>query len=173
MDVHLLRILMLRIFRRIRTFLLKTLPKTSQPNVFQHMFCQICGKPNNNAQKRWYQYDYSHVDEDVPTALAAMSSNDIPDPNWYADIGATAQMTNNLSNLLSCSSYTRTDKFYVSDGKGLRISVAGGTVLSSLGSEIHLQNVLVVPNLKNNLLPVSQLNKDDFCVLNLPPLGSR
>lgn len=60
-----------------------------------------------------------------------MDTNDILDPNWYADTGPTTYMTSNPGNLLSCSSYTGSDKIFVDDGRGLSISHAGYTVLPS------------------------------------------
>lgn len=89
-----------------------------------------------------------------------MNTNDIPDPTWYADTEATARMTSYPGNLLSCSSYNGSNSFFVNDGTEWSISYVGDTVSPSSPSEIHLQNVFVVP-VKKNLLSVSQLSKDD------------
>lgn len=65
---------------------------------------QICGKPVHTAQKCWYISDIAQNEEEVLHALAAMTINDIPDPNQYADTGATTPATNNPGNLVSCTS---------------------------------------------------------------------
>lgn len=90
---------------------------------------QICGKPVHTAQKCWYISAIAHNEEEVLQALAAMTINDIPDPNQYADTGATTHATNNPGNLVSWTSYNRNDKFYIGDGASLDIPHTGKTIL--------------------------------------------
>lgn len=76
-------------------------------------FLLICGKSNHSAQKCWYQYNFSHTEDEGPQTLAVMNINEVPDPNWYADTGTTAYMTNDLT---SCPSYKGNEKIFVGDG---------------------------------------------------------
>lgn len=68
--------------------------------------------------------------------------------------------------------YTISLKNFVCDGASLSISHAGDTGLPSSPLEIHLQNVLVVPDLKKNLISVVSLLKMTLVFLNLTLLDS-
>lgn len=60
-----------------------------------------------------------------------MNINEVPNPNWYVDNGATIDMTNDPGNLISYSSYTGNEKIFGGDGVGLSISHAGNIVMHS------------------------------------------
>lgn len=68
------------------------------------------------------------LEDDIPQASVAMYMNDIPNPNWNVDTGATAHMTTNSSNLPSITSLSRKDKIFIDDGAGLSISHMDNTV---------------------------------------------
>lgn len=116
------------------------------------IFCQICGKGNHIAPKCWYQYDFSHIEDEVPQALVAININEVSDPNWYADTGATAYMTNYPGNLISCPSFKGNEKILLGNSAGLSISHGESTVLHSSPQDIKLWNVLVVPTIKKKLI---------------------
>lgn len=40
----------------------------------------------------WNRFDHSYQQQDVPQALAALSMDDLHDPNWHPDTGATAHI---------------------------------------------------------------------------------
>lgn len=54
-----------------------------------------------------------------------MNVNEVLDPNWYDDTGATTHMTSDPGNILSCSSYGGRDKIFVSCWAELSVSHAG------------------------------------------------
>ncbi|KAG8638064.1 hypothetical protein MANES_15G187901v8 [Manihot esculenta] len=56
--------------------------------------CQICGKMNHTALECWYRFDYSYQTENLPQALATLTTNDY-DSSQYMDSAATSHMTNN------------------------------------------------------------------------------
>lgn len=90
-----------------------------------------------------------------------MNTNDLPDPNWYADTRATTHMTTDPGNLLSCSLYKGNDKFLSEMAHDLAYLMP--VILPSSPSNICLNNVLIVPKIKKNLLSIIQLTNDDSC----------
>lgn len=135
---------------------------TNQQEHEEEIICQICGKKNHSAVNCWYRYDYSD-EEDTPKALAAMNLQDGNDPKFYADSGATSHMTNNKGNIDKPIPYEGNDKIFVGNGQGLHITHVGNASLNTDYGKLKLNNVLVVPKLKKNLLSVRQLIKDNKC----------
>jgi len=50
------------------------------------------------------------------------------------------------------------------NGQALPITHKGKKILKTTQGKLHLNNTLVVPNLKKNLLAVSQLTNDNDCI---------
>ena len=111
--------------------------------------------PNHIASECWYRYDHSYQAEQLSEALAAFTTNDNKDPIFYVDSGATSHMTNDIGRLSYIKPYHGNDVAFVGDGYGLPISHTG---------EFDL-NVLVVPDLKKNLLSIGKLAIDNMCTL--------
>ena len=124
--------------------------------------CQICGRTNHTAPKCYYRYEYNTENENTQQALAALTINEESDPNFYVDSGATTHMTNKGGNLIS-KPYFGTDTVFVGNGQSLPITHTGKALLKTTQGKLHLNNVLVVPKLKKNLLSVSQLIDDNSC----------
>lgn len=82
---------------------------------------------------------------------------------WYADSGATAHITNQLSHLLTSQAYTGDDTVLVGNGEVLPITHVGSAVLSSLQGKIPLNDILVCPAITKSLLSVSKLTTDYLC----------
>ena len=70
--------------------------------------------------------------------------------------------------------YSGTDSIIIGDGSSLSITCIGNSFINQMGNVLPLDDVLLVPNLKKNLLSVSQLTSqflvncefsdDNFCV---------
>lgn len=119
-------------------------------DLFQAQVHWICGKPHYPTEKCVYHYGFSHNEEEVPQALPVMNIMKFH-TRIYVDTGATRHMTNDPRNLISCSTYKGNDKVHIGIGVELAISHTGKTILSSSTSNVHLQNVLVVPKIMKNL----------------------
>lgn len=78
-----------------------------------------------------------------------MNINDLPDPKWYVNTGATAYMSSDPGSILSCSLHKGNEKNFVGGAIVLGISHDGHTVLPSSPLKNCLENVLVVPEIKN------------------------
>jgi len=130
--------------------------------------CQICGRTRHITVKCWYRYDYSYdTNENLTQAFVATTVSDPhdTDPNWYTDTGANSHMTSDLGNLDDPQPYMGNDHVMIGDGLQLSISHIGNTNLDSSHGKLELQDVLVVPNIKKNLISVSKLTKDLSCAI--------
>lgn len=87
------------------------------------------------------------------------------DPAFYADSGATTHITNNLSNTRKIILYKGNDSLYVGKGKGLKITHIGDIVLNINHGCLNLKYVLIVPDIKKNLLSVGKSTTDNLCVI--------
>ncbi|PRQ44553.1 hypothetical protein RchiOBHm_Chr3g0480521 [Rosa chinensis] len=80
---------------------------------------------------------------------------------WLADTGATNHMTNNPHVLTNATPYLNTDSVQIGDGKQLRITHTGDTMLGLL----KLKNILLIPKLAAHLLSIYQLCKQNNCAV--------
>jgi hypothetical protein len=74
-------------------------------------------------------------------------------------------MTYDSSNLDDPQTYTSNDHVIVGEGSQLSISHIRNTILDSSHGKLKLQDVLVVLDIKNNLISVSKLPKDLSCAI--------
>ena len=125
--------------------------------------CQICKKRGHHALKCWHRFDNSYQDDHVPQALAALHLNTPTEGQWVPDTGSTTHITDDPSILSKLQSYVGSDSVMVGNGSELPITHTGHANIFSPGSSLTLNNVLVVPDIKKNLLSVSQLTSDYPC----------
>lgn len=83
------------------------------------------------------------------------------DENMYIDSGATTHMTNFTCNLSKFKTYKGKDRIVVGNGSELGITHVGSTKISGL----KINEMLVVPELKKNLISVSKITKDNACTI--------
>src|SRR6185503_12745261 len=89
---------------------------------------------------------------------------------WYFDLGATSHMASH-SDILSHTSpmrYPTTSSIVVGNGSLLPVTSTGATVLHP---SLHLNNVLVSPQLIKNLISVRQFTTDNNCSVEFDPSG--
>lgn len=79
------------------------------------------------------------------------------DPMLYANSSATSHVVNNSGMISSTQPYKGTEKLYVGNGEGLQITHIDEGNIPTKHSSLKLKNVVVVLNIKKNLLFVSYL----------------
>jgi len=79
------------------------------------------------------------------------------EPSWLLDYDTSHHVTGDLASLTLVYDYTGNDKLVDANGKGLTITHSGSTSLPTSSSPLHLNNVLYVLDISQNLLFVSQL----------------
>lgn len=77
-------------------------------------------------------------------------------PAWLLDSSVSHHVTADLSNLSLHAPYTSSDDVMTGDGTGLSITHAGSTSLFTANFSFKLNNLLCVPNIKKNLILISQ-----------------
>ena len=82
-------------------------------------------------------------------------ANESYDSVWTTDTGATHHFTNDANNIsLQKSNYNGADTVHVGNGQGLQISQTGSSLLSTPSSTFVLNQILLVPEIRQNLLSV-------------------
>lgn len=132
---------------------------------------QVCDKVGHKANICNFKYDerYRRTPPNQrnsyslsPTAFKA-SPNIVSYPTWFADTGASNQVTNiNVVN-----EYTGKEKIMVENGNKLHISHIGIPHIPTLTDKsLVLNKLLHVPEINKNLIIVSQLTFDNHVVWN-------
>ena len=123
--------------------------------------CQICNKQNHTAITCFNRFNHAFTPSDIPQALAAMKLANTQDSTWFLDTGATDHITSDPSNLHSLTPYHGTDGVMVGNiGDSLHITHIGQATIGSGPSSLKLNDVLLVLDIKKDLLYVSKLTSD-------------
>ncbi|PRQ55598.1 putative RNA-directed DNA polymerase [Rosa chinensis] len=138
---------------------------------------------------------------EAPVAFAARSSSVLPTPSfsqtvpvhppysptspgfsffpapvanstWLADSGASQHVTPDLSQLSEAAPYYGNTKLTVGNGQHLRIAHIGSAIMHTPSASFHMNNVLHVPEITQNLLSVNRFVSDNNCAFVLTPSGS-
>ncbi|GKV40300.1 hypothetical protein SLEP1_g47962 [Rubroshorea leprosula] len=107
----------------------------------------------------------------APTALTATTFPIAPDSKWYIDSGADTHVSSTPGNLSHSSPYSGSEFIQVGNGQLLPVTHSGNIVLSSSSHSFKLNNVLVSPHLRKNLLSVHQFTKDNNCSVEFDSSG--
>jgi hypothetical protein len=129
-------------------------------NTDEAPICQICNKRNHTALKCFNRFNHSFTPEIIPQALAAITIADNQDSEWFPDTGATDHITGNPGNLHSLTPYTGSDGVMLGNGDILQITHVGQANIESGNKSLQLNDVLLVPDIKKDLISVSKLTSD-------------
>lgn len=89
--------------------------------------------------------------------------------HWLADSAATSHMTNTSSMIQQPNTYAGNGQVYVADGNSLPIKSTGDGILPTPSCPLLLKNILHVPGIKENLLSIAKITRDNNCVFLLFP----
>ncbi|KAF5472656.1 hypothetical protein F2P56_009355 [Juglans regia] len=124
-----------------------------------------CGGPNHKADGCFA----SDEEAEQFKAFAALQVAETTEVTWYPDTGANHHMTSDTNEVQGIHSYLGNDSVMVGNGNGLQISGIGQVSLPA--TDIKLNNVLIVPDIKKKLLSVSQLTREHNCYFIFYPWG--
>jgi hypothetical protein len=90
--------------------------------------------------------------------------------NWVVDSGASNHTTSDASNLSSVRPPTSTDhsSIVVGNGSALPVTSVGDSALSG---PFYLNNVLVTPDIIQNLLSIRRFTTDNWCSMEFDLFG--
>lgn len=129
--------------------------------------CQVCFKDGHTTTECWHRFDPDYVPNNR-SASAAMNNYGV-DSNWYTDTGATDHITGELNKLAIPDVCHGTDQIKTTSGAGMTINHIGQAVVPTLSHNLHLNNVLHVPNACKNLVSVHRLASDNNAFLEFHP----
>ncbi|GJR75693.1 ribonuclease H-like domain-containing protein [Tanacetum coccineum] len=107
----------------------------------------------------------------LPQAFNTMTLQDPANANWNMDTGASSHLnsdSNNLSTILNSCIYP---SLFVGDGKSIPVTNTGHSTLSTPYRTLHLNNVLITPNIVNNLISIHQFVRDNKCTVEFDEFG--
>lgn len=81
------------------------------------------------------------------------------------DSGALRHVTKDIQNLSIFNEYDVEYELLIGDGAGLAIMNTVSTTLQTFRKPLHLNNILHVPTIKNNLIYVSKLCKNNLVTI--------
>ena len=118
--------------------------------------CQLCSKIGHTADV-CRSKSHNHM---VARANLAQSAYTTTNP-WVVDSGASHHITNDVQNVHSACDYTGPEEITMGDGNSIAISHTGKTFLHTPTHKFHLSNTLCAPDIKTNLISVSQFCHDN------------
>ncbi|GJY01060.1 ribonuclease H-like domain-containing protein [Tanacetum coccineum] len=98
----------------------------------------------------------------LPSAFSTMANRD---PTWNMDTGASSHLNSHTSNLNTVYNKCLYQSVCVGDGKSIPVTNTVHSILPTLNRPLHLHNVLVTPNIINNLISIRQCTKDNNCTI--------
>lgn len=124
------------------------------------LFCQICtkkGHPALNCYNRHSTTRFQTTNNWWPPSfnLSHLSANLVSIDHmslWYLDSGATNHVPQDSSNTKNNSYMASNHTLTTVDGTSLLISSFGNSKFNVQNKQLHLNNILLVPKVTNNLL---------------------
>ncbi|KAK2981324.1 hypothetical protein RJ640_007025 [Escallonia rubra] len=117
------------------------------------------------------RFDNNYQANDIPRALTAIHLSESQDAKCFPDSGATSHVTDDSGKLTNLIPYHGSETVMAGNGDNLAISRIENGVISTKSCNIPLKDVLVVPDIKKNLLFVSQLTQDYPCYFEFAKYG--
>ena len=91
------------------------------------------------------------------------------DTNWYIDSGATDHITGEFDKVSVRERYHGQDQVQALNGSGMMIRHIGQPVIPTLDRDLHLKNILHVPDAHKNLISIHCLANDNRAFLEFHP----
>ncbi|KAG6761713.1 hypothetical protein POTOM_034943 [Populus tomentosa] len=145
--------------------------------------CQICKQEGHSASNCNYRYTRSDStnSDNLSAQFAGVHVSDLTapiegtldcvSPHWLGDTSATNHMASNTDLVQQPLPFNGTSGVYVGNGASLSISHIGNSSINLGSKSLSLKDILVVPQLKENLISIAKLTKDNYCVFACFPWG--
>ncbi|GJZ89079.1 ribonuclease H-like domain-containing protein, partial [Tanacetum coccineum] len=131
---------------------------------------QPMSQPNNNSNGILGPAPVFYASQ--PTSLpSAFSTMTLQDPTCNMDIGATSHLNSNAHNLSTLFNTRLYPSIHVGDGNSIPVTNTGHNIIPSIHRPLHLNNVLVTPNIIKNLIFVRQFTRDNNCTIEFDAFG--
>jgi hypothetical protein len=130
------------------------------------LICQVCGKEGHPAFRCYKRYDErfqggAPQQQQQQKSASNVTSSYGVDTNWYMDSGATDHITSDLDKLSFRDKYRGGVYVHTANGSGMEILHVGHGFVHSPSRNIHLRNILHVPDANKSLVSVNRLARDN------------
>ena len=127
--------------------------------------CQICYRHHlGGARVCWWRYEENDQEEKEAHAVSYGV-----DTNWYADSAATNHITGELDKLTTREKYNGGDQIRTASGSGMNITHIGSSIVKNPMKNLHLKDVLHVPQTSKNLVSVHRFSLDNNVLIEFYP----
>lgn len=116
-----------------------------------------------------YTSEASYNPTKIKQAMHTMTLN--PDPNWYADTGATNHMANMTGKISTYFNNSGPNRIVVGNDSYIPIHGSGHATLPPPFPPLKLYNILHAPHLIKNLLSIRCLTTDNSVAVEFDPFG--
>jgi hypothetical protein len=102
----------------------------------------------------------------------AFTTGTLPNPtsgNWNMDTCASSHLNDNVHNLSDVFNSCIYSSVAVGDGHSIPVTNSGHSILPTPFRPLHLNNVLITPNIVKNLISVPQFVCDNYCIVEFDP----
>ncbi|GJR93546.1 ribonuclease H-like domain-containing protein [Tanacetum coccineum] len=107
----------------------------------------------------------------LPNAFNTMTLQDPNNTNWNMDTGASSHLNSSTSNLSTIFNSCMYPSVLVGDGNSIPVTNTGHSTLATPYRPLHLNNVLITPNIVKNLISVRQFVRDNKCTIEFDEFG--
>ncbi|GJS48897.1 ribonuclease H-like domain-containing protein [Tanacetum coccineum] len=107
----------------------------------------------------------------LPTAFNTMTLQDPANANWHMDTGASSHLNSSAHNLSTIFNSRMYPSVLVGDGKYIHVTNTDHSTLPTPYHPLHLNNVLVTPNIVKILIYVRQFVRENKCTIEFNEFG--
>jgi histone deacetylase 1/2 len=129
--------------------------------------CQLCNVSGHTIMNCWYRFDQDFVPRERTAANVNYNNNG--GGGWNIDTGATDHITSELERLHAHERYHGNDQVHAANGVGMNISHIGNSIIPTHDQNIHLKDVLHVPDATKNLASAHRLTRDNNAFIEIHP----
>ncbi|XP_071695617.1 uncharacterized protein [Rutidosis leptorrhynchoides] len=107
----------------------------------------------------------------LPSAFSTMTLQDFGAAGWHMDTCASTHLTSCINNLRTVFNNCKYPSVAAGDGNTIPVTNTGHSLLPTAHRPLHLNNVLVTPNIVKNLISVQQFTRDNIVSVEFDPFG--
>ncbi|GKA02183.1 ribonuclease H-like domain-containing protein [Tanacetum coccineum] len=107
----------------------------------------------------------------LPHAFNTLTLQDPANSNWNMDTGASSHLNSSVNNLSTIFNSRIYPSILVGDGKSIPVTNTGHSTLPTPYRTLHLNNVLITPNIVKNLIYVRQFVRENKCTIEFDEFG--
>jgi histone deacetylase 1/2 len=133
--------------------------------------CQLCNATGHVVKDCWYRFDEDFVSRERSAAHINYNTANYGggNNNWHLDTGVTDHITSELDRLHTYEKYNGNDQVHAANGAGMNIDHVGNSIVQSHDQNLHLKNILHVPDASKSLISAHRLTKDNYAFVEIHP----